>query len=282
MTSFLSRDFEDLSDQIKSEDNSCMSNLPVPATYHRTYSPAITNLYLLAAGLHLRLSAFFDIPTTKDYRQDLFALYISTTAFCEAALSLETSVGVVLSYSTNYIFQMMLAAGFTLLKLSNSFFATHIEMNYTKSLFNRTHWAIRNASVTSNDLPDRLAEVLAQMWKTGGASQRNVTPGNGEMDSVLQLKVRCRMSMSLVFDSVWRWREDFQAKGRSLESNQTPFPPSSLSHTLTISQPISKTQQTQTLPPKAALVPSPPEAQEIRVSHPLQWWKWAVMVLAVD
>ena len=38
-------------------------------------------------------------------------------------------------------------------------------------------------------------------------------------DDSLQLKVRCRHSMSLVFDSVWRWREEYQAHGRgSLES----------------------------------------------------------------
>ncbi|EDN08000.1 hypothetical protein HCAG_04510 [Histoplasma mississippiense (nom. inval.)] len=31
-----------------------------------------------------------------------------------------------------------------------------------------TIWAIRSMSVSSNDLPERLAEVLAQMWRTGG------------------------------------------------------------------------------------------------------------------
>lgn len=184
------------------------------------YLLAISNLYLRAAGLHLRLSAFFDNPTAKDYRQGLLALYLATTLFLDAALNLETTVGPVLAYSPNYIYQMTLAAGFILLKLCKSFFAVHIDMEYTKSLFNRTIWALRSMSVTSNDLPERLAEVLAQMWRTGGApvsphvASSSVSP---EMDDTLQLKVRCRMSMSLVYDSVWRWREDFQAKGRNLE-----------------------------------------------------------------
>ena len=73
-----------------------------------------------------------------------------------------------------------------------------------------------------NDLPSRLAEVLAQLWRGGGAGSRVVGRGMGEGGGTdgaggggsLQLKVRCRMSMSLVFDSVWRWREEFQAKGR--------------------------------------------------------------------
>ncbi|OAX80359.1 hypothetical protein ACJ72_05310 [Emergomyces africanus] len=203
VTTILAKDFEELESQLSQDHNS------------------LTNLYLRAAGLHLRLSAFFDNPTAKDYRQGLLALYLATTLFLDEALNLETTVGPVLAYSPNYIYQMTLAAGFILLKLCKSFFAAHIDMDYTKTLFNRTIWAIRSMSVTSNDLPERLAEVLAQMWRTGGAPVSPYAPSSSvtpEMDDSLQLKVRCRMSMSLVYDSVWRWREDFQAKGRNLES----------------------------------------------------------------
>ncbi|KMU80167.1 hypothetical protein CISG_08275 [Coccidioides immitis RMSCC 3703] len=95
-------------------------------------------------------------------------------------------------------------------------------MDYTKSLFNRTIWALRSMSVSNNDLPERLAEVLAQMWKMGSlpAPQQSSNKGSGqsEKDDTLRLKVRCRMSMSLVYDSVWRWREDFQAQGKNLET----------------------------------------------------------------
>lgn len=102
-------------------------------------------------------------------------------------------------------------------KLGKSFFSTHIDMDYTKDLFNRTIWAIRGVSVSSNDLPERLAEVLAQMWRLGGAP----TPNNTEIDDTLTLKVRCRMSMSLLYDSVWRWREDARTKGRNIEGMLT-------------------------------------------------------------
>lgn len=158
------------------------------------------------------------MPTAKHYREDLLALYLATTSFLESALNLETSVGPVLSNSPNYVFQMVLAAGFTLLKLCNSFFSSHIDMDYAKALFTRTIWAIRTISVMSNDLADRMAEVLAQMWRTSMGSRRVKADPNAEMSDELQLKVKCRMSMSLVYDSVWRWREEFQTKGgRSLE-----------------------------------------------------------------
>ncbi|KAK1148951.1 hypothetical protein N8T08_007626 [Aspergillus melleus] len=199
LISFLSRDFDELETQLKPQ-NDC-----------------ITNLYLRASNLHLHLSAFFDDPTAKSYRERLLALYVATTTFLEAAMSLETEVGPVLSYTPYYVYQMLVAAGCTLLKLCKSFFAAHIDMDYTKALFNRTVWAIRGVSVSNNDLPERLAEVLAQMWRLGNAPTPKPAD-NPEMDDSLMLKVRCRMSMSLLYDSVWRWREDARTKGRNIEA----------------------------------------------------------------
>jgi len=129
-------------------------------------------------------------------------------------LNVETTGIVIAGYATNYILQMIVAAGFTLLKLLNSFFANSVDLEYGKALFSRCIWLIRSVSVANNDLPSRLAEVLAQLWKSGGGGSNLTQRSNDVMDSSLRLKVRCRMSMSLVYDSVWRWREEFQAKGR--------------------------------------------------------------------
>lgn len=178
---------------------------------------AFLHLHLRAAGLHLRLSAFFDSSTAKDYQRDLLSLYFATTSFLKCALALDTSDGNVLSFASNYVLQMMIAGGFALLKLLNSFFASHIDLDAGKALFHQTIWAIRKISVMTNDLPSRLAEVLAQLWRGNGEGVARTNRDGvveGETDGSLQLKVRCRMSMSLVYDSVWRWREEFQAKGR--------------------------------------------------------------------
>ncbi|CAG8314972.1 unnamed protein product [Penicillium salamii] len=198
MISFLSRDFDELEEKLKPQSDS------------------ITNLFLRAANLHLHLSAFFDEPAAKNYRERVLSLYVATTSFLENVLNLETEVGPVLSYTPYYVYQMMVAAGCTLLKLCKSFFSSHIDMDYTKHLFNRTIWAIRGVSASSNDLPERLAEVLAQMWRLGGATHRS--SNSTDVDDSLRLKVRCRMSMSLLFDSVWRWREDARTKGRNIEA----------------------------------------------------------------
>ena len=118
---------------------------------------------------------------------------------------------------------MIVASAFALLKLLNSFFAAYVDLDYGRNLFTRTVRAIRTISVQPNDLPSRLAEVLSQLWKSSGASSKRPQPTSNAMDNSLQLKVKCRMSMSLVFDSVWRWREEFQAQGRgNLEGEFSP------------------------------------------------------------
>ena len=185
------------------------------------YNPSpINTLYFGAAGLHFRLSAFFDSPASNDYSETLLDLWMAATSFLENALALEKSQGTVLAYCTNYILQMIVAAGFTLMKLLNSFFATIIDVGYGKKLFARTIEAVRQISITQNDLPERLAEVLAQLWRHSGAGSR-LAHQEGRLGNSLQLKVRCRMSLSLVYDSVWRWREELQGNGSNLESKSS-------------------------------------------------------------
>lgn len=213
LISFLCRDFDELEQSNGHND----SRYYLSADEWNLTGLGITDLYLGAANLHLHLSAFFDDPKAKDYRERLLSLYMATTSFLETAMNLETEIGPALPYSPYYIYQMMVAGGCTLLKLCKSFFAAHIDMDYTKSLFNRTIWAIRGVSVSTNDLPQRLAEVLAQLNKLGGTPQERSSTNIPNVDDSLMLKVRCRMSMSLLFDSVWRWREDARTRGRNIE-----------------------------------------------------------------
>jgi hypothetical protein len=215
LTSLLTRDLDELETLLQPQNDGMLS--AVARLNSSLTTAGITDLYLRASNLHLHLSAFFDDPSAKDYRERLLSLFFAATTFLEAAMKLQTELGSLLAYTPYYIYQMMVAGGCTLLKLCKSFFAAHIDMEYTKDLFTRTIWSIRKVSVISNDLPERLAEVLAQMWKLGSTPSPQPPPDGIEMDDSLMLKVRCRMSMSLLFDSVWRWREDTRTKGRNIE-----------------------------------------------------------------
>ena len=186
----------------------------------------ITKIYLKAAALHMWLSVFFSPPSLPSYREDMLKLYNATTEFLETCLSLENESSVSLNSSythglsmacgTNYIFHMMLAAGFSLLKLMHNFLSqVEADTRGASELLTRTLWALRSMSVIENDLAERLSEVLTQVWKSGRvrAEPSHHTVGDTSYDDSLQLRVRCRMSVSLVFDSVWRWRKNFKFKG---------------------------------------------------------------------
>jgi hypothetical protein len=186
----------------------------------------IVSLHLRAAALHMRLAGFFDSSKTPGYMDDLMGLWRATTAFLDEILEVDQATsprdgvgGHLLLHCSNYIGQMMVAAGFALLKLMRSFFSKTIDFQRGRTLFHQTIRAIRATSVVNNDLQWRLAELMVQMWNGARLehNQHNFNSNDNspiQMDDSLQLKVRCRHSMSLVFDSVWRWREDFQASGR--------------------------------------------------------------------
>ncbi|KAB8265169.1 hypothetical protein BDV32DRAFT_134995 [Aspergillus pseudonomiae] len=152
--------------------------------------------------LHLR---YFIFLGSNPRPNDITKLFIATTSFLSQVLDLETSPGQLISYATNYILQMIISAAFGLMKLLKSTFRHHIDFEYGKLLFNGAISALRRISVMDHDRPVRLADVLAQMWNAGDPEQ------SAEEDS-LQLKVRCRMSMSHVYDTVWRWRHRFRPR----------------------------------------------------------------------
>lgn len=208
---------------------------------------AIEILFLKAAQLHLRLTAFFDKPTQPNYQSDLRNVYIAASALLSHLSDMPMEQ---FAYVPRYIEQMMLAAATTLLKLLNSFYASHVDVVHGRTLFSKTVSGLRKLSVRSNDLPQRLAEVMAQLWQSSGASEQRLFKTDGSLDSIarepdesLQLKVRCRSSLSVLYDTIWRWRERVGQAGRDslaqavehpttltadTNSRNTPQPPTHL------------------------------------------------------
>lgn len=160
----------------------------------------VNMIHLRAAELHLRYFVFLGASARSE---DVTKLFIATTSFLGRVLDLETSPGELLGHATNYILQMIVSAAFALMKMLKSSFNRHIDFEHGKLLFNGAISAIRRVSVMDHDRPVRLADILAQMWNANGS----------EVDSgedALHLKVRCRMSMSHVYDTVWHWRQRFR------------------------------------------------------------------------
>ncbi|KAF2748361.1 hypothetical protein M011DRAFT_515679 [Sporormia fimetaria CBS 119925] len=185
----------------------------------------IEQVHLRATILHLRLFAFFNPEPRIDRRDDLVALYSTATLFLDSIFALQKTDR--LKYVPFYLMQMSLAAGFALLKLLNSDFGYKLPFDEGRIYVLQTIDALRKSKVKPNDLCDRLAEVLAQLWKASSRGRSvystsqspvignpNVTLFNtgqrresNALEDPLGLIMRSRMSMSVVFDCVWRWRE---------------------------------------------------------------------------
>ncbi|KAF2168533.1 hypothetical protein M409DRAFT_65475 [Zasmidium cellare ATCC 36951] len=212
-----------------------------------TSNSPVDVLYLKTAQLHLRLTAFFDKPQQPNYYADLRNVYIAASALLQHVSDMSMDQFV---YVPRYIEQMMLAAGATLMKILNSFYAAHVDIVHGRTLFSRAVTHLRKLSVRSNDLPQRLAEVMAQLWNSSNAMEQKLFADDGQgggiprtADESLQLKVRCRSSLSVLYDAIWRWRERVGQPGRDslaqavehptalptdTQSRNTPQPPNGL------------------------------------------------------
>jgi transcriptional regulatory protein LEU3 len=104
-----------------------------------------------------------------------------------------------------------MSAAFVLLKVLRSDFYADLAgpplMTTIRKVFHDSILALRRMSVAANDLPSRVSDVLTYLYKH--PDPRVVcAPGPGG----LQLDIRSRMSMSIVYDSLWRWRDTFRSR----------------------------------------------------------------------
>jgi len=164
-------------------------------------------VYICCTQLHLRLYTLFSNTNSQDYIESLLSLFEACRQLISLARDQEEDI---LSHCPNYIFQMILASGFTVLKLTTSPMSEYIDSTSSRMAFNSGIFAVRKISVFNNDLPGRLADVLAQLKARGNREKKDWQN--------LQLNVRSRMSMSITFDSLWQWRKGFESNGRKTTS----------------------------------------------------------------
>ncbi|KAF2194882.1 hypothetical protein K469DRAFT_546774 [Zopfia rhizophila CBS 207.26] len=164
--------------------------------------------FIDAARLHVQSFYLFDEPTSGSYTQRILNLYFTATAIMRYTIDTNGRSRDILRYCPFFIYQTLVSASFVLLKvLKNDYFASFLDVDSERKLFHASVNAIRKMSVANNDLPGRLGDVLSYLWAD---ETPHLISGPG-IDG-LQLKIRSRLSMSIVYDSLWRWREQFRAR----------------------------------------------------------------------
>jgi hypothetical protein len=163
----------------------------------------LNSLYILIARLHLQGFCLFDEPSSEFYAERVIMLYLTATSLIQHVLDTNRRDKVSVRYWPFFRVQALIAATFIVLKvLQNDYFRSLVDTDAGRNILHIAIDALRTASVGERDLPSRFANVLSYLWIEAPA---HVIGGQGKEG--LSLKVRTRNSMSVVVDSVSRWRE---------------------------------------------------------------------------
>ena len=174
------------------------------------------NLYLNSGRLHINSFLFFTAKETQAIDHDgLVELY---------DIAYRVIMGTRTAYDSkfscpDYGHRTMLLAAFIILKISRSHLAARIDLRAGEKAYFAVILALRESSLENDDLCARGAMVLAQLW----TSTRVFRRPDGIVDG-LTLHIRSRLSMGIVHDCFWWWREEFQGKSNPYRDYGTAWP----------------------------------------------------------
>ncbi|RKL50448.1 hypothetical protein BFJ70_g1609 [Fusarium oxysporum] len=163
--------------------------------------------YLLAARLHLQAFYLFDHSAMEGYKDRIVGLFSTAYNLVDLGQRLNARLQGFFNHCPFFCYQTYVNAAFVLLKiLTNGFFNPIVDAKAGKQLLESSITGLRQMSVANNDLPARLGDIIGFFCALPDPA---VVGGVTLID--LQLKqVRNRLSMSVVYDSLWTWRRYFQ------------------------------------------------------------------------
>jgi hypothetical protein len=173
----------------------------------------ITKLQLLGSRLHIQICALFDDQDVQTNLGPLLSVYDLCQKILTLSHTLDKAIDI-FSYCSQPLIHIVAATAFTLLTLLSSPFMEFVDQDAGKKIYNSAVIAVRKLSVTNNDLPARLSEVLAQMWRRPELRANSIF-----------LSVRCRMSASVMYSSLWTWRDLIQSQEHEDTSAAKPTKP---------------------------------------------------------
>jgi transcriptional regulatory protein LEU3 len=130
--------------------------------------------------------------------------------------ALERSGSPTMYFCTTYIHRSLTLAALSILKLSRSGLAQYLDLASGEMAYFACVSILKADSLKYNDLAARGAMILTQLWTSENVFR---TP-TGTVDG-LALRVRSRLSMSIMFDCFWYWREEFGGQPSPFRTEET-------------------------------------------------------------
>ncbi|TVY46941.1 Regulatory protein [Lachnellula occidentalis] len=173
-------------------------------------------LYLQIARLQLRIY-YLRCPEDEMFSLNLTKIYTTAIQVIEMTGRLDSEINLA-SFCPHQIYRMSALAASVLLRILKTRISTYIrDQQAGKVSYFQEIALLRKMSVHNNDMPGRMAGIFAQLW----TSQKAFKP-KGDGIASPEVRIQSRLSMSLLHDTMWWWREEYgdQPYTRSLKKEQ--------------------------------------------------------------
>ncbi|KAI1660571.1 hypothetical protein F4813DRAFT_379347 [Daldinia decipiens] len=164
----------------------------------------INTIYLYCYRIHLLAYHFLDYPGLN--HEGLINLYTMSCRLFESLTFQDESTGFSRA-CPEFVYKTTLLAAMSILKIQKSELVRHVNSASGEKAYFSAIYLCQRASFQSNDLGARGVTILGQMW----TSKNMYRQPDGRVDS-LNTRIRSRLSMSIVFDSFWWWRVEFNGQ----------------------------------------------------------------------
>jgi len=183
-------------------------------------------LYLQIARLQLRIY-YLRCPEDEMFSLNLTKIYTTAIQVIEMTGRLDSEINLA-SFCPHQIYRMSALAASVLLRILKTRISKYIrDQQAGKVSYFQEIALLRKMSIHNNDMPGRMAGIFAQLW----TSQKAFKP-KGDGIASPEVRIQSRLSMSLLHDTMWWWREEYgdQPYTRSLKKGMPSFPGILLSH----------------------------------------------------
>ena len=147
------------------------------------------------------MAFYFFEPTPSMNMEGLVRLWGVALQLIDIIMELDRKMSLI-SYWPSLIERAMALTSITILRLSRSSMAPHLDLEAGEKAYFSAIKAFEKASLQPDDLRSRAVKILSQLW----TNQDVFKYPDGHIDS-LRTRIRSRLSMSIVFDC-FLWFKD--------------------------------------------------------------------------
>lgn len=164
-------------------------------------SIGMSEMLLLCTSLQLRAYYFFETSTSESRKRGILQAY-ATSINLISRIHNEDKGTKFIEFCPSHFPHSLVMAAIIIMKTIGSSYGRFIDVEKGKRAFNSVLFMLRRYSVEDNDLKGRLGKILTQLWNV-----HQSLPARREQEP--SLRVKTRLSASVLHDSLWMWREQF-------------------------------------------------------------------------